>query len=59
MNDLNNLVDAIFHGVTIGLLLLHFLNAKHQSEINKMQNRKIDKLQRTINELEEVKHWKK
>lgn len=59
MSDLNNLVDAIFHGVTIGLLLLYFLNAKHQSEINKMQNRKIDKLQRTINELEEVKHWKK
>lgn len=56
---MTDLINAAFHGVTIALLLLHFLNAKHQSETNKMQNRKIDKLQRTINELEEVKHWKK
>ena len=56
---MTDLINAAFHGITIALLLLHFADAKHQSEINKMQNRKIDKLQRTINELEEVKQWRK
>lgn len=56
---MNELIDAAFHGITVALLLLHFVDAKHQSNINKMQNRKMDKLQRTINELEEVKQWKK
>ena len=56
---MNELIDAVFHGITVALLLLHFVDARHQSEINKMQNRRIDKLQRTINELEEVKQWRK
>lgn len=56
---MSGLIDSVFHGITIALLVLHFVDAKHQSETNKMQNRKIDKLQRTINELEEVKQWKK
>lgn len=56
---MNELIDAVFHGITVALLLFHFVDAKHQSEINKMQNRRIDKLQRTINELEEVKQWRK
>lgn len=53
------LIDSVFHGITIALLVIHFVDARHQSEINKMQNHKIDKLQRTINELEEVKQWEK
>lgn len=56
---MTELINAAFHGITIALLLLHFLEAKHQSEINKMQNYKIDKLQRKVNELEEVKLWRK
>lgn len=56
---MTDLINAAFHGITIALFIFHFIEAKHQSDINKMQNRKIDKLQRTINELEEVKQWKK
>lgn len=52
---MTDLINAVFHGITIALLLLHFVDAKHQSEINKMQNRRIDNLQRKVNELEEVK----
>ncbi|MDW4489093.1 hypothetical protein QI034_07600 [Staphylococcus saprophyticus] len=56
---MSELIDAVFHGITIALLVLHFVDAKHQSEINKMQRRSIDKLQRTVKELEEVKQWRK
>lgn len=55
---MTDLINAAFHGITVAIVILHFADARHQSEINKMQNRKIDKLQRTINELEEVKQWK-
>lgn len=50
---MTDLINAVFHGITIALLLLHFVDAKHQSEINKMQNRRIDNLQRKVKELEE------
>ena len=46
---MTDLINAAFHGITIALLLLHFVDAKHQSEINKMQNRRIDNLQRKVN----------
>lgn len=52
---MNDIVDAAFHGVVIALLLLHFIDAKHQSEINKIQNRRIDTLQKKVKELEEDK----
>lgn len=52
---MNELINAAFHGITIALLLLHFVDVKHQAKINKMQNRRIDNLQRKVNELEEGK----
>lgn len=52
---MNELIYAVFHGITIALLVLHFVDAKHQSEINKIQRRSIDKLQRKVKELEEDK----
>lgn len=52
---MTDLINAVFHGITIALLLLHFVDANHQAKINKMQNRRIDKLQRKVNELEEGK----
>ena len=55
---MTDLINAAFHGVTVAIVILHFVDVHHQTKINKMQNRKIDKLQRTINELEEVKQWK-
>lgn len=56
---MTDLINAAFHGITVAIVILHFVDAKHHSEINKMQNRRIDKLQRTVNELEEVKQWRK
>ena len=55
---MTDLINAAFHGITIAVLLFHFAEAKYQAKINKMQNQKIDKLQRIVNELEEVKQWK-
>lgn len=52
---MSELIDAVFHGITIALLVLHFVDAKHQSEINKMQRRSINNLQRKVKELEEDK----
>lgn len=53
---MTELINAVFHGITLALLLLHFVDAKHQSEINKMQRRSINKLQRKVKELEEWKN---
>lgn len=53
------LFNAAFYGIVIALVILHFADARYQAKINKLQNRKIDKLQRIINELEEVKKWRK
>lgn len=53
------LFNAAFYGIVIALVILHFASAKYQANINKLQNRKIEKLQRIINELEEVKQWRK
>lgn len=52
---MSGLIDAVFHGITMALLVLHFVDAKHQSEINKRQRRSIDNLQRKVKELEEDK----
>lgn len=56
---MTDLINAAFHGITIAIVILHFVYAYHQAKFNKMQNRRIDKLQRTVNELEEVKQWRK
>lgn len=55
---MTELINTGFQGIIIAMVILHFADAKHQAKINKLQNRKIDKLQRIINELEEVKQWK-
>jgi len=55
---MTEIINAAFHGITVAIVILHFADAKHQAKINRLQNRKIDKLQRTVNELEEVKQWK-
>ncbi|XVL42672.1 hypothetical protein ABLW00_08000 [Staphylococcus equorum] len=52
---MTDLINAVFHGITIALLLLHFADVHHQTKINKMQNRRIDNLQRKVKELEEGK----
>lgn len=56
---MTDLINAAFHGLTVAIVILHFVDAKHQSEINKMQNRRIDKLQRTVNELEDTNNDRK
>lgn len=52
---MNELINAVFHGITLALLLLHFVDVRYQAKINKTQKRRIDKLQRKVNELEEDK----